>query len=301
MMMVHKRFSLLVLIVFLISFAPYDIYLLSDFEIQISSLTLKRVEAKDKVSKDKVDESVDNSIDDITNGIPGGKAIGKVIKKWTHTVMDTFSDKSHTSNKSKKSDKNKSSVKQKKYIEVDFQSLEEERSSMVNNLSKATAFTAASEYKLQEVTGITNIGHYTEKGSIANSLQSYPEMKKNYRFAELESFVNEIGANKIINILNQKHQQNDNQTKEKLTWAKNDRAKAKQYNDTVKKEAMALSKKAAKLMSKADSNSKNRLQNIKTEADDAVKLAKALDLRNKAVDNAVKNYEKSNKIVANTN
>lgn len=293
--MLKKVFSLVLSILFLMPFAPCDVLLNANW-------SLKKVEAKDKSAKDKVDESVDNSIDDITNGVPGGKAIGKVIKKWTHTVVDKLSNKSNKSNDSKKSDKADKSKKPKEnYIEIDFESLEKERSSMINNLSKATAFTAASEYKLQEVTGITDIGHYTEKGNIANSLQSYPEMNKNYRFAELESFVNEIGANKIINILNQKHQQNDNQTKEKLTWAKNDRAKAKQYNDTVKKEAAALAKKVAKLMSKADSSSKSRLQTIKTEADDTVKLAKALDLRNKSVDNAVKTYEKSNKIVANTN
>ena len=195
-MMVQKSFSLILLIVFSISFAPYNISLSTDYEVQINLLNLKKVEAKNKSAKDKVDESVDNSIDDITNGVPGGKAIGKVLKKWTHTVVDKLSDKSKKSNKSNYSKKSDKPKKPKEpYIEIDFQSIEKDRSSMINNLSKATAFTAASEYKLQEVTGIIDIGHYTEKGNIANSLQLYPEMNKNYRFAELESFVNEIGAN----------------------------------------------------------------------------------------------------------
>ena len=290
--MLKKAFTLVLLILFLMPFAPCNVLLNANW-------SLKKVEAKD--NKSAVDKAVDGYIDDSVNDIPGGEAVGKVVKKWVHTVADRLSNKSKKSKEPKKEKQKKENESKENYIEIDFQALEKERSSMVNNLSKATAFTAASEYKLQEVTGITNVGHYTEKGNIANSLQSYPEMNKNYRFAELDSFVNEIGANRIIDILNQKHQQNDNQAKEKLTWAKNDRAKAKQYNDTVKKEAAALAKKVAKLMSKADSSSKSRLQTIKTEADDTVKLSKALDVRNKAVDSAVKKYEKSNKIVANTN
>ena len=145
---------------------------------------------------------------------------------------------------------------------------------------------------------MTTLGYYDEKGNIANSLQEKPEMTKNYRFAELDSFVNEAGAKRIMNILNEKNQQHDSGVKERLTWAKNDRAKAKKHRDTALKEATALLKKINKLITKMSNGSdKSRLETMKIEADDTVKLVKALDARNKAVDNVTKSYEKSNKIV----
>ena len=186
----------------------------------------------------------------------------------------------------------------KKKVSIDLIELEQSRTKIINNLSKATSFTAASEYKLQEVTGMTNIGHYDEKGSIANELHDASEIKKIYRFAELNSFVNEAGAAKIINILETKNQQKDSAAKERLTWAKSDRVKATDYKNLVIKEATALFKKINKLLNKADGNERDRLQVMRIEADDAVKLAKALDVRNKAIDKVVKNYEKFNKIVA---
>ena len=200
-----------------------------------------------------------------------------------------------------KSDKGKNDYESKKSksssLDVDLSDFNKSRTNIVNNISKATSFTAASEYKLQEVTGITDIGHYNEKGEIANSLLANPEMNKNYRFAELDSFVDEAGADKIVKILEEKHQQQIKDAKERLTWAKNDRAKVKGYKDVAVKEAAALSKKISKIISKVNGELKERLQILKTEADDVIKLAKALDVRNKAVDKVVKKYEKLNKIV----
>ena len=178
---------------------------------------------------------------------------------------------------------------------VDFAELDKARTRMVNNLSQATSFTAAAEYKLQEVTGITNVGHYDEKGSIANSLRANPEMQKNYRFAELNSFVNEVGASRITDILNQ---QNGATAKEKMTWAKNDRAKAKHYRDLAIKEAKYLSKLIRKIIGKSSGADRERLRILQIEAEDTIKLLKALDARNKAMDKVTKKYEKTNKIVA---
>ncbi|MBR2180200.1 MAG: hypothetical protein IJ862_07405 [Selenomonadaceae bacterium] len=188
--------------------------------------------------------------------------------------------------------KNKKSNSKSEY--VDFANLEASRTSIIKDLSKATSFTAASEYKLQEVTGITDIGHYDEKGSIANSLQDKPEMNKNYRFAELDSFIDEAGAENIMDILNQK---NDKNAKERMTWAKHDRLRANKYKDLVIKAASALSKKISKFLSKANDMDRERLQALKIEVDDAIKLVKALDIKNKAIDKVVQKYEKLNKIV----
>ena len=180
-------------------------------------------------------------------------------------------------------------------VNVDFDDLNKVRTRMVNNLSQATSFTAAAEYKLQEVTGITNVGHYDEKGSIANSLRANPEMQKNYRFAELNSFINEVGASRITDILNQQSGAN---SKERMTWAKNDRAKAKHFRDLAIKDAAYLAKQIRKIISKAPASDRERLRILQIEAEDTIKLLKALDNRNKAMDKVAKKYEKINKIVA---
>ena len=259
---------------------------------QFSFFSPNKVEAK---NSDDVDKAIDKAVDDsVPDYLPGGKVIKNIIKRWAGTVADALSPEGESHN-SKKSSKDKK--KKDKYIAVDFDTLLKLRSEMILNLSKATAFTASSEYKIQEVTGITNIGHHTEKGNIANSLQVYPDMNENYHFAELNSFVNEAGANKIIDILKEKAQQQDQDTRQKIIWAKDDRAKAKLYRDKAVKGASDLSKQVNKWMSKADSASKERLKTLKVESDDTIKLCKSLAVRNKDMDSVMKDYEKSNKIV----
>ena len=169
---------------------------------------------------------------------------------------------------------------------------------MVRYLSKATAYTAGSEYKLEEVTGFVHVGNHDENGNISNYLKENPEMMKNYRFAELKSFVEEIGAKKIIEILKEIDKKKISDAKDRMTWAKIERTRAKGYGDIVLKEAAELSALVEKLMSNAEGDTKARLRVIKIEADDAIKLIKALEIRNKAMDEVAKKYEKANKIVA---
>ena len=242
-----------------------------------------------KVSKDQI-KSYANAMLKIKSERVEFLENGTICRAFVTAIIDVTKI-----NEPKPKGGNKKSGSKSFYI--DFKDLEASRTNIVYDLSKATSFTAASEYKLQEVTGITNIGHYDEKGSIANSLQENPEMKKNYRFAELDSFIDEAGASKIMDILNEKDQSKDKDAKERMTWAKKDRVRAKKYQVLVIKAATALSKKISKMISKTDGMEKDRLQVLKTEIDDAIKLAKALDMKNKAVDKVVQNYEKWNKIV----
>ena len=181
---------------------------------------------------------------------------------------------------------------------IDLAELERARSKMVRDLSKATAYTAGSEYKLQEVIGLTHIGNHDEKGSISNYLKENYEMNGNYRFAELTPFVEEAGAKRIIAKLNEINKKKSLDAKDRMTWAKIERTRAKGYGEIVLKEANALFERADELMIDAKGSVRERLRIIRLEADDAIKLIKALEMRNKAVDEVAKKYEKANKITA---
>lgn len=180
----------------------------------------------------------------------------------------------------------------------DFAELEEARAKMIRDLSKATAYTAGSEYKLQEVTGIRDVGNHNEKGEISNYLKENFEMHKNYRFAELTPFVEVAGAEKIIRILEDINKKKLLDAKDRMTWAKIERARAKSYGEIVIKEATDLFNRAEILMVDANEQDRARLRTIRIEADDAIKLIRALEVRNKAVDEVAKKYEKANKITA---
>ena len=217
-------------------------------------------------------------------------------------------DKSRDKDKSKDKDKDKDKDKKSKdkrdkqkfedpsNIFVNFEDLENQRMKMVTDLSRATSYTAAAEYKLQEVTGITDIGHYAEKGNIANYLRENFEMNGNYRFAELTPFVEEAGAKKIIKILNDLHKQKNQDAIDRMTWAKIERTRAKNCAELAAKEAKAFFDRINKLLTYAEEEEKERLKVFRLEADDALKLIKALEVRNKAVDDVAKKYEKANKI-----
>ena len=167
--------------------------------------------------------------------------------------------------------------------------LEEARDKMVRDLSKATAYTAGAEYKLQEVTGLSDKeGHHGEKGEIYNYLKENFEMNKNYRYAELTPFVEMVGAAKIMRVLDDINKKKLLEAKDTMTLAKLERTRAKSYGDIVLEEAAEIFARAGELM--VDANNR--------EADDAVKLIRALELRNKNVDEVAKKYEKANKITA---
>ena len=185
-----------------------------------------------------------------------------------------------------------------KNLSIDLAEVEEAHSKMVKDLSKATAYTAGSEYKLQEVTGMTNFGFHNEKGEISNYLKEHSEMRRNYRFAELPAFVELVGAEKITGILNELNKKKISDAKDRMTWAKIERARAKSYGEIVLKEAEELFKRADVLMVDADADDRARLKTIRVEADDAIKLIRALEIRNKAVDEVAKKYERANKITA---
>lgn len=178
----------------------------------------------------------------------------------------------------------------------DFAELEETRLKMVNDLSRATAYTAGSEYKLQEVTGIKGVGFHDEKGEISNYLKENSEMTKNYRFAELTSFVELEGAEKIMQILEEINKKKILDAKDRMTWAKIERNRAKSYGEIALKEATDLFKRAEVLMIDANDNERERLMMLRREADDTIKLVHALEIRNKDVDAVAKKYEKANKI-----
>ncbi len=175
--------------------------------------------------------------------------------------------------------------------------LEEAREKMVRDLSKATAYTAGAEYKLQEVTGLSDKeGHHGEKGEIYNYLKENFEMNKNYRYAELTPFVEIVGASKIIKVLEEINKKKLLEAKDTMTLAKLERARAKSYGDIVLEEAAEIFARAGELMVDANEAQVNRLKVIRREADDAVKLIRALEARNKNVDEVAKKYEKANKI-----
>lgn len=175
--------------------------------------------------------------------------------------------------------------------------LEEAREKMVRDLSKATAYTAGAEYKLQEVTGLSDKeGHHGEKGEIYNYLKENFEMNKNYRYAELTPFVEIVGAAKIIKVLEEINKKKLLEAKDTMTLAKLERARAKSYGDIVLEEAAEIFARAGELMVEANEAQVNRLKIIRREADDAVKLIRALEARNKNVDEVAKKYEKANKI-----
>ncbi|MBR4152108.1 MAG: hypothetical protein IKT98_04045 [Selenomonadaceae bacterium] len=177
--------------------------------------------------------------------------------------------------------------------------LEEARAKMIEDLSKATAYTAGSEYKLQEVTGIMEVSYnHSEKGEISSYLKENPEMYKNYRFAELTPFVELAGADKIMLILEDINKKKLADAKDRMKWAKIERARAKSYGEIVIKEAGEVFKRAEILMIDANDKDRAHLKTIRTEADDAIKLIHALEARNKAVDEVAKKYEKANKITA---
>ena len=177
--------------------------------------------------------------------------------------------------------------------------LEEAREKMVRDLSKATAYTAGAEYKLQEVTGISDKeGHHGEKGEIYNYLKENFEMNKNYRYAELTPFVEIVGAAKIIKVLEDINKKKLLEAKDTMTLAKLERTRAKSYGDIVLEEAADIFARAGELMVDANEAQVNRLKVIRREADDAVKLIRALEARNKNVDEVAKKYEKANKITA---
>ena len=226
----------------------------------------------------------------------------KPVKIEPPSRPDTSRDKDKSKDKSKDKDKKSKDKKGKDKFEdpsnifVNFEDLENQRMKMVTDLSRATSYTAASEYKLQEVTGITDIGHYAEKGNIANYLRENFEMNGNYRFAELTSFVEEAGAKKIIQILNDLHKQKNQDAIDRMTWAKIERTRAKNCAELAAKEAKAFFDRINKLLTYAEDEEKERLRVFRLEADDALKLVKALEVRNKAVDDVAKKYEKANKI-----
>ena len=175
--------------------------------------------------------------------------------------------------------------------------LEEAREKMVRDLSKATAYTAGAEYKLQEVTGLSDReGHHDEKGEIYNYLKENFEMNRNYRYAELTSFVEIVGAEKIIRVLDEINKKKLLEAKDTMTLAKLERSRAKSYGDIVLEEAAEIFTRAGELMFDANEAQVNRLKVIRREADDAVKLIRALEIRNKNVDEVAKKYEKANKI-----
>lgn len=175
--------------------------------------------------------------------------------------------------------------------------LEEAREKMVRDLSKATAYTAGAEYKLQEVTGLSDKeGHHDEKGEIYNYLKENFEMNKNYRYAELTPFVEMVGAAKIIKVLEDINKKKLLEAKDTMTLAKLERSRAKSYGDIVLEEAAEIFSRAGELMVDANDAQMNRLKIIRREADDAVKLIRALEARNKNVDEVAKKYEKANKI-----
>lgn len=178
----------------------------------------------------------------------------------------------------------------------DFAELEETRIKMVNDLSRATAYTAGSEYKLQEVTGIKGVGFHDEKGEISNYLKENSEMTKNYRFAELTSFVELEGAEKIMQILEEINKKKILDAKDRMTWAKIERNRAKSYGEIALKEATDLFKRAEILMIDANDTEREKLMMLRREADDTIKLVHALEIRNKDVDAVAKKYEKANKI-----
>lgn len=177
--------------------------------------------------------------------------------------------------------------------------LEEAREKMVRDLSKATAYTAGAEYKLQEVTGLSDKeGHHGEKGEIYNYLKENFEMNKNYRYAELTPFVEIVGADKIMRVLEDINKKKLLEAKDTMTLAKLERTRAKSYGDIVLEEAAEIFSRAGELMVDANNAQVERLKVIRREADDAVKLIRALETRNKNVDEVAKKYEKANKITA---
>lgn len=176
--------------------------------------------------------------------------------------------------------------------------LEKARSKMIKDLSKVTAYTAGSEYKIQEVVAMTHVGNHAEKGNISNYLKENYEMNPNYRFAELTPFVEEVGSKRIIERLNQVDKKKSLDARDRMTWAKIERTRAKGYGEIVLKEATALFERADELMFETNGAVKERIKVIRLEADDAIKLIKALEIRNKAMDEVAKKYEKANKITA---
>ena len=209
---------------------------------------------------------------------------------------DTSRDRDRNKDKDNDKSRDKKRYEDPSNIFVNFEDLENQRHKMVTDLSRATSYTAAAEYKLQEVTGITDIGHYAEKGNIANYLRENFEMNGNYRYAELTPFVEEAGAKKIIQILNDLHKQKNQDAIDRMTWAKIERTRAKNCADLATKEAKAFFDRINKLLTYAEDEEKERLNVYRLEADDALKLLKALEKRNKAVDDVAKKYEKANKI-----
>ena len=181
---------------------------------------------------------------------------------------------------------------------VYLEELEKARSKMVRDLSKVTAYTAGSEYKIQEVVALTHIGNHAEKGDISNYLKENYEMNKNYRFAELTPFVEEAGSKRIIERLDIVNKKKSLDAKDRMTWAKIERARAKEYGDIVLKEATELFERADDLMITAKGPASERIRIIRIEADDSIKLVKALEVLNKAMDEVAKKYEKANKITA---
>ena len=214
----------------------------------------------------------------------------------TPSRHDTSRDRDSDRDKDKDKSRDKKKYEDPSNIFVNFEDLENQRHKMVTDLSRATSYTAAAEYKLQEVTGITDIGHYAEKGNIANYLRENFEMNGNYRYAELTPFVEEAGAKKIIQILNDLHKQKNQDAIDRMTWAKIERTRAKTCADTATREAKAFFERINKLLTYAEEDEKERLKIYRLEADDALKLLKALEKRNKAVDDVAKKYEKANKI-----
>ncbi|MBR0059841.1 MAG: hypothetical protein IJP68_00015, partial [Selenomonadaceae bacterium] len=124
------------------------------------------------------------------------------------------------------------------------------------------------------------------------------EMNKNYRYAELTPFVEIVGAAKIIKVLEDINKKKLLEAKDTMTLAKLERARAKSYGDIVLEEAAEIFARAGELMVDANNAQMERLKVIRREADDAVKLIRALEARNKNVDEVAKKYEKANKITA---
>ena len=178
-----------------------------------------------------------------------------------------------------------------------MEELEEAHDKMVRDLSKATAYTAGAEYKLQEVTGLIDAeDHHGEKGEISDYLKENFDMGTNYRYAELTPFVEIVGAEKIMRVLDDINKKKLLEAKDTMTLAKLERSKAKSYGEIVLEEAAKIFARAGELMVDANNEQVNRLKVIRREADDAVKLIRALEMRNKNVDEVAKKYEKANKI-----
>ena len=228
---------------------------------------------------------------------------GVVCKAYVTAVIDTESMENKLLDVIKKI--NRADDTKEIYVPRDLtdamSELEVARDKMVEDLSKATAYTAGSECKLQEVTGIKDDNFQNEKGEISAYLKENFEMNKNYRYAELTPFVEIVGAEKIIRVLDDINKKKILDAKDTMTFAKIERTKAKSYGNIVLEEAAQLFSRAGDLMFDANDEQMSRLKVIRREADDAIKLIRALEVRNKNVDEVAKKYEKANKIATKNN